>query len=229
MWLDIFSDGRVYEMEGEKVIKLYDTIGEVQKLLEILDNTEAGTFAIAPEEKLHPTVIDIPSERSFIRITKSAQLTDDDLALLRVSLVKGNAIQEEVEAVSGLQEHQNFRIGRMSRSRSHEPLPEGKWEIGRLEWAGAEGDLDAKFSNLSEDIQQAIGPVWSALTYKSEGGTEREAIGFHLDANADRGFPGTDGCVGIRDEKNLAKFVKWFSDPRSAPKLAVVDWGLGTV
>jgi hypothetical protein len=51
MWLDIFKDGKVYEMDGENAIHFYETEKEVEKLLECLKKTQAGKFAIAPPEK----------------------------------------------------------------------------------------------------------------------------------------------------------------------------------
>jgi L,D-peptidoglycan transpeptidase YkuD (ErfK/YbiS/YcfS/YnhG family) len=57
--------------------------------------------------------------------------------------------------------------------------------------------------------------------------TERGSIGFHLDNNSYI-YPGTVGCVGITNKSDLRKFVSWF-DNYDAPKVAIVDWGLGTV
>jgi hypothetical protein len=51
MWLDIFKDGKVYEMDRERAIQVYETKKEVEKLLDCLQKTQAGKFAIAPPEK----------------------------------------------------------------------------------------------------------------------------------------------------------------------------------
>ncbi|NJL57576.1 lysozyme [bacterium] len=56
MWLDIFPDGKVYEMDGEKAVDVRETDNEVEKLKAILESTTAGKFAIAPESKKHPEV-----------------------------------------------------------------------------------------------------------------------------------------------------------------------------
>jgi hypothetical protein len=42
-------------------------------------------------------------------------------------------------------------------------------------------------------------------------------------------MPGTVGCVGVLNKTDLSKLVSWFEDAKSAPKLAIVDWSLGTV
>jgi hypothetical protein len=41
-------------------------------------------------------------------------------------------------------------------------------------------------------------------------------------------YPGTVGCVGLLNKSDLRKFVSWF-DSSDASKVAIVDWGLGTV
>ena len=56
MWLDIFPDGRVYEMKGSNVLHFHDTDNEVEKLVEVLSSTKAGKFAVAPHDKRHPKV-----------------------------------------------------------------------------------------------------------------------------------------------------------------------------
>ena len=127
-------------------------------------------------------------------------------------------------AVSGQRGKQNFRTPAMSRAGSMEPLPEGYWKLGLVEWAsGIKGD----YSKNWPDQNDGLGPIWVNMTCTSP--TERSAIGFHLDHNAKGGAPGTVGCVGIPVMADLKKFVSWFEDPRFAPKMAVVNWGLGTV
>jgi GH24 family phage-related lysozyme (muramidase) len=54
MWLDIFVDGRVYEMEGAKAIRLFNTGNEILKLIDVLQKTQAGQFSIAPPDKVAP-------------------------------------------------------------------------------------------------------------------------------------------------------------------------------
>ena len=51
MWLDIFKDGKVYEMDGEHAIQAYETKNQVEKLLDCLQKTQSGKFAIAPPDK----------------------------------------------------------------------------------------------------------------------------------------------------------------------------------
>jgi hypothetical protein len=227
-WLDIFSDGRVFEMEGGKPLRVFDTQGEVKRLLNVLQQTEAGRFAVAPAGKKPPTLDPTPpkppaTERSVIQITRTDRLNPKGLVELEVALVRNQKVIDRIPAISGQAGQQYFRTVTMSRGGSMEPLPEGYWLIGPVEWAsGVWGDYSKNWA----DPNNGLGPVWVALRCNSP--TERTAIGFHLDNNA-AVSPGTNGCVGITNGADLKKFVGWFTDPRYSPKVAIVNWGLGTV
>ncbi|HEY9697359.1 MAG TPA: PPC domain-containing protein [Trichocoleus sp.] len=161
---------------------------------------------------------------SVIRITKTNQMNADGLMQLQVSLVKNGAVADQLSAVSGQATKQAFRTADLSKSGSMEPLPEGYWTLGDVEWAsGVKGDYTKSWA----DSNDGLGPVWISMTptYK----TDRTAIGFHLDNNVSKGMPGTVGCVGVLNKTDLSKLVSWFDDAKSAPKLAIVDWSLGTV
>lgn len=162
--------------------------------------------------------------RPYIRVTKTNQYDGTGLMRLNVELLQGNKAIDRVAAVSGQPGKQYFRVGSQSRSGSLEPLPEGKWNLGNLEWAsGKPGD----FSRSWPDRNDGLGPIWVSMTPTFS--TTRSAIGFHLDNNANRGLPGTSGCVGLATKSDLNKFVSWFGNPKSSPKVAYVDWGLGTL
>lgn len=162
--------------------------------------------------------------RSLIRITKTNQTNSNGLVELEVAFVQGGNIVDRLTAVAGQPGKQAFRVGAQSRSGSMEPLPEGYWNLGTVEWAsGRKGD----FSRSWADANDGVGPVWVSMTPAFR--TERSAIGFHFDNNADRGLPGTVGCVGITNRSELSRFVSWFDNATTAPKVAMVDWGLGTV
>ncbi|MFY7803342.1 MAG: hypothetical protein ACOVQ7_07955 [Limnoraphis robusta] len=150
------------------------------------------------------------------------------LYLLDVCLVEKGAVIDRVKATSGQPNRQYFRTGLESQSGSSEPLPEGYWKLGPVEWASGQPD---DYSQNWPDSNQGLGPIWVQMDYIKPGTTERQAIGFHLDNNQGNA-PGTVGCVGIIKDSNLAslkKFVSWFKNSQKAPKQAIVDWGLGTV
>lgn len=161
---------------------------------------------------------------SLIRITNTNKMDANGLMQLQVSLVKNGAVVDQLSAVSGQATKQAFRTADASKSGSMEPLPEGYWLLGDVEWAsGIKGD----YTKSWPDPNDGLGPVWIAMTptYK----TDRSEIGFHLDNNVSKGMYGTVGCVGVLNKTDLSKLVSWFDDAKSAPKLAIVDWSLGTV
>lgn len=119
---------------------------------------------------------------------------------------------ESIVALSGVASKQNFRSSASQVVGALEPIPEGVYDLGPLEWAGRPGDYKTVWSG-------ALGPVWVTID-------PARAIGFHLDANAATA-PGTAGCVGFPDMATLKRFVSWFTP--TPPTRLVVDWGLGTV
>ena len=48
--LEIFKDGRVYEMQDDQPIQVIETEGIVRSLIEALQFTQAETFTIAPTD-----------------------------------------------------------------------------------------------------------------------------------------------------------------------------------
>ena len=56
-WIDIFSDGNVYEVEGDTAVGVIDTQQNVRDLIQFLENSHAGMYEIAPPDKVQPTVV----------------------------------------------------------------------------------------------------------------------------------------------------------------------------
>jgi GH24 family phage-related lysozyme (muramidase) len=54
--LEIYSNGRVYELEGDRAIEVTETHGQIDALLDALQFTLATKFTIAPREKQPPDV-----------------------------------------------------------------------------------------------------------------------------------------------------------------------------
>lgn len=54
--LEIYSDGCVYEMEGTRAVKVTETHGQIDALIEALQFTLATTFTVAPPEKQLPAL-----------------------------------------------------------------------------------------------------------------------------------------------------------------------------
>ncbi len=65
--LEIFNDGRVYEMEDDQAIKITETQGQVEALIDVLQFTLAATFTVAPSDKQPP---DVAERRGSLHINK---------------------------------------------------------------------------------------------------------------------------------------------------------------
>jgi hypothetical protein len=171
---------------------------------------------------LKTNVTEISSTGTAIRVTNTKRTNADGLSELQVSLVKNGRLVDSIVGVSGQPSKQSFRTSEISKSGSGEPLPEGYWQLGSVEWAsGIKGDESRSWDDPPYD---GVGPAWVGMSPLYQ--TDRTAIGFHLDNNSSL-YPGTVGCIGILNKSDLRKFTSWFDN--DAPKVAIVDWGLGTV
>lgn len=127
-----------------------------------------------------------------------------------------------IEVCSGAPSAQHFRQAAESRPKSLEPVPEGVYVLGDLEWAGGvRGDYAASWG-------EGLGPVWTDVIPVPGNPTRREAIGIHHDHN--RAYaPGTAGCVGLPTLADVKTWAGWWKDTHGRPTGLVVDYGLGTV
>jgi hypothetical protein len=156
---------------------------------------------------------------SYLRLVRTSGKPDArGLELLWLDRVKNGIVLSSLWAVSGAPGHQFFRASKDSISGSMEPLPEGRYRLGGLDWANGEGNYSASFA-------PGLGAVWVGLEYEAPGGTDRTAIGIHLDQNA-KISPGTAGCVGLLTPADEKTFVGWIKADN--PRHLFVDWGLGT-
>lgn len=114
---------------------------------------------------------------------------------------------------SGSPKNQNFRTFPEQVTQELEPVPEGEYDLGSLEWSGGKGNYNSYF----KDIQS---PIWVTIV-------RSRAIGFHLDGNRSYA-PGSAGCVVFKDMNDLKAFVGWYDKFGSFDK-CYVDWGLSHV
>lgn len=112
---------------------------------------------------------------------------------------------------TGLAGSQNFRTLANQVTGQNEPVPEGEYILGKLEWAGGKGNYSALYPTIKS-------PIWVEII-----GWPRY-IGFHFDA----GYPGTAGCVGFITMNDLKTFTGWY-DAYGHFSTLYVDWGLGSV
>lgn len=154
----------------------------------------------------------------YLLLTRTKEIDSRGLEKLKLSYIKNGVSFGSMIVVSGAPGAQRFRLGRDSRSGSLEPLPEGRWGIEDIQWAGGR-------DNYSGSWGPGLGPASTPLRYLGPGSTERAAIEIHIDSNA-RTSPGTAGCIGIANEGDYRKLVAWLRD--SDTRDLYVDYGLGS-
>ena len=157
--------------------------------------------------------------KNYLKLTKTSRKDWSGCYVLHLDYFKDGKRQDRLEVCSGQPRNQFFRTGVKSVSGSFEPLPEGKWYIHDIHWAGGK-DI---YNGVT--MGSGIGPVTVRIDYKGPGRTRRSAIEIHIDWNR-RNSPGTAGCIGIYDIADYKTFVSWLRD--TDPRDLYVDWKRGT-
>ena len=251
-WLKLTAKA-LYLMENDKYLEKQDLIqsrvAPEQYKLDFPRNWIVGVdqpnnliVALMADKEPKPNLKPPTPSRFTISVTSTKKFNPSGLVILKVALMKGTTIVDEVRAVSGQPNRQAFRLPAASKAGSQEPLPEGIWDLGLpkpnsitkernsvdklVEFASGQ---DNDFSKDWPDNSDGLGPIYIEMSCRQN--TERKNIGFHLDNNASES-PGTVGCIGIVKDSGLAslrRFVGWFKDKEKAPHIANVDWGLGSL
>ena len=120
---------------------------------------------------------------------------------------------------SGSPSYQIFKTAAQGQPGSLEPIPEGGYGVGKVEWAG-------KRDVWSASHGPGLGPFWVGI--RPQQSMARGDFGFHMDANYIYA-PGSAGCLVFRTEANARVFLSWFTDGKGVPGDLVVNWGRGTV
>ena len=139
--------------------------------------------------------------------------------ILTLAYFRDGLFAAAIGVCSGQPPKQAFRRGTDSPASSMEPLPEGKWSVGDIEWAGGKDNYSGPVWN------SGLGPAKIHVDYLGPGKTAREAIEIHIDWNRPTA-PGTAGCIGVLNVADHRVLVGWLRE--SDPKALFVDWGLGT-
>jgi GH24 family phage-related lysozyme (muramidase) len=190
--------------------------GDGGKVLEGLKRRRAAEVALFLGAA--PAAVAPPTSRPHLRLTRAGRKDGRGLELLKLQYVKAGAVVGELLAASGAPRAQVFRKGVNSKAGSMEPLPEGRWGISDIAWAGGKDNYTASWG-------AGLGPASIPLRYLEPGTTQRSAIEIHYDANAGSS-PGTAGCVGMRSIGDLQTLIGWLRD--TDPRDLFVDWGLGS-
>ncbi len=80
---------------------------------------------------------DLPiSTKPYLSLTRTDQKDQFGCYVLALEYIKNDKIEGRINVCSGSRDKQNFRKGANSVSGSREPLPEGRWFIHDISWAG---------------------------------------------------------------------------------------------
>ena len=169
-----------------------------------------------------PQTIQSTATKPYLRLTKTNRKDSEGCQILNLQYVKDNQVEDSLEVISGAPGRQVFKTGSGSQSGSFEPLPEGKWFINDIKWAGGKDKYNGTV------FAEAEGPVKVPLDYQAPGTTSRSEILFHIDWNRGNGprTAGTAGCIGLYNIADFKTLVSWLRD--TDPRGLYVDWGLGT-
>jgi hypothetical protein len=123
---------------------------------------------IAEPSKPLPTVEKAPSSaasdfKPLLRLTKTDKKNSNGLIELVLSLVKGGTVVDGLTAISGQSWAKNFRTASVSRFGSMEPLPEGYWTVGVLEF------VSGTLGNFSGSWGDGLGPLYIELNWGKRG------------------------------------------------------------
>lgn len=156
---------------------------------------------------------------TYLYLTRTGRRDSFGLEVLRLSLMDaGGKSLDHMLACSGQPAHQSFRAAANSQAGSMEPLGEGVYNVSKAFWCGTPGDDKTWYD-------AGLGPVVYDLDCRTR--TGRGDLRIHLDGNRPNA-PGTAGCVGLLNLRDLDEFVSWMNKA-GAPTRLVVDWSLGTI
>jgi lysozyme len=218
MWAKIFANGNVYLIEepGSKAVAMKESFRETVKLADTLNWAKAqgaGMFAFAPAGEAEPLISPKPQEPVLLKVTRTTK-TDAVGCIELVATFKNAPGEPTMKMRSGLPgSYQKFRkpSDPQCLPGSCEPLPQGRYLVGDIEFAGNRDDYTASHGD-------AYGPVIVELTPKFS--MRRAGFLIHLDGNV----PGTAGCLSVATISQLKELVGLLR--KYDPKELDVDWGL---
>ncbi|MBD1842981.1 glycoside hydrolase family protein [Cyanobacteria bacterium FACHB-63] len=176
--------------------------------------------AIAKSRKRQP---DPMLDRAYCRLTRRHTTAHEGLESLLLEFIspQGNVL-DSLRVVSGAPGAQKFRLPDDPKSfpGNLEPLPQARYTIADIDWAGGKDD----YNTVHFHENNGIGPVF--VPFIKTRPDDRGAFGFHVDWNyvVEGHSPGSAGCVcttSIDDLKKLVRLLRLY-DPRDI----FVNWGL---
>lgn len=159
----------------------------------------------------------------FCKLTRTRQSAYEGLEWCKLDFVSPQGrVLDSLKVVSGGPGKQRFKLPKDSAAGSLEPIPQGRYSIGDIDWAGGKDNYNASHPITGD----GLGPVWVPLNGKPFQDDDRSAFGMHGDWNwiKNRRSPGSMGCVcpsSLDDLKELVRLLR-----EHDPRQLVVYWGL---
>jgi lysozyme len=195
--------------QGENNLKVDGLFGPITKA------TLAAALAKSRKRLPEPML-----DRVYCRLTRTHEVNSNGLEWLSLDFITSQQkVFNSLRVVSGVSNRQRFSLPEDSDAGSLEPIPQGRYVIGDIDWAGGKNNYQVAHFHEND----GIGPVFVPLIKHFTQIDDRDAFGFHVDWN-DRHSPGSAGCVcptTMDDLKELVRLLRLY-DPRDL----FVDWGL---
>lgn len=203
------TTGAVSWFQGDRDLEVDGKFGPQSKAALAIALTNARQRVPAPKV-----------DNVYCRLSRTGRQAYNQLEQLNLEFVspKGQTLAT-LPVISGAPGHQFFRIPEdpASYAGNLEPLPQGHYTIGDIQWAGGKNNYTAVHAHSSN----GLGPIFVPLIKNFV--DDRDAFGFHMDWNRDHA-PGSAGCVcpgTLEDLQTLVKLLRRY-DPRDL----FVDWGI---
>lgn len=159
--------------------------------------------------------------RVYCRLRRTHTPAYEGLEWLSLEFVspQGN-ILDKLPVVSGAPGKQSFKLPEDRDAGSLEPLPQGRYLIGDMDWAGGKDNYEVAHYHSNN----GIGPVFVPLIKSFQ--DDSDGFGFHVDWNwvKEGHSPGSAGCICPATMDNLKELIRLLRlhDPRDL----FVDWEL---
>jgi lysozyme len=218
-FLRVGSQPTQFSSVTEDAIKLFQRREDIQV------NGQVGqTTKQALERKLQEVrsrVVSSSPDLVFCKLTRTHQPAYQGLELCKLDFISPQGqVLDSLKVITGDSANQRFNLPKDSDQGSGEPIPQGRYEIGDIDWAGGRDNYNAAHPISGN----GLGPVWVPL--KKLQIDDRDAFGMHCDWNwlTEKHSPGSAGCVcptSIDDLKELVRLLRKYD-----PRILVVYWGL---